>query len=230
MSDFSNSEPTARTPVQHPCSHELTRSRRPDDVPDRAAVGPLNGLVRYTDTRYVDVEAASPSPGHRRHDRPRSRSREWLGRPPIPALREAAARLPHRQPLPDQLSMAYKGLGVVDDALRGLIRSASPDRLPHLARAQSHAGTARAALSRAPSLFWLFGSPRPAGAVEAEEHTVLAELLDLTDTLVLSLVESADQTDDPRDEAACIRASVQTCLLTEALDRAREVRAIQNAV
>ncbi|MGI8333643.1 hypothetical protein ACRYCC_27150 [Actinomadura scrupuli] len=138
--------------------------------------------------------------------------------------------MPHWKPFPGQLSMAYEGLGVVDGALRGLIRSAAPNRLPHLTRALSHAGTARAALSRAPSVFWLFGSPRPAGAAEAEEHTVLAELLNLTEVLVLVLVESADQADDPRDEAACIRASVQTCLLTKALNLALEVRAIQNAV
>jgi hypothetical protein len=145
----------------------------------------------------------------------------------ISAIRGAASHLSGQRPLTDQLATAYEGLEVVENALRALTNLGAPDRSPHLARARSHAGTARASLARAPSLFWLSGS-RPTGPAEAEDDTVLVAVLELADALVLSLVEAADQAHDPRDEAACIQASVQTCLLTKTLGRALE--ATRNAV
>jgi hypothetical protein len=147
----------------------------------------------------------------------------------ISAIRSAITHLSGRLSLTDQLATAHSGLEVVENALRGLTNLGAPNRSPHLARARSHAGTARAALTRAPSLFWLSGSPPAAPAqAEAEDDTVLVAVLELADALVLSLVEAADQAHDPRDEAACIQASVQACLLTKALGRALE--ATRNAI
>ncbi|RAY14987.1 hypothetical protein DPM19_09560 [Actinomadura craniellae] len=127
----------------------------------------------------------------------------------LPLIRDTTARLSVPQLLPGRLAAAYRALEIAEYATRELIFLQPPDLPPGWAAAQQHAARARGALSRAPSFEWPLTFPPPVLALaEADLRTVVRALAGLADTLVMALVEAADQAEHADDEACCVQAAL----------------------
>jgi hypothetical protein len=130
---------------------------------------------------------------------------------PIHPVHQTTAHVQLRQPVPERLTTAYRGLEVMEYALRELAFLDQQALCPGCVTTQLHIIQARAALARAPSLAWPITGPPPVLALaDVSQDVVTHALLSLADALVLSLVETADQATHPADHAACLAASLPT--------------------
>lgn len=129
------------------------------------------------------------------------------------------------RPLPDRMVLAYTALQVIENAAQELAFLDPLDPPPCWATVQKHAARARGELACAPSMHWPLTSPPPTVAFAIDDvATVTAVLIDLSEDVVLLLLEAAGCSEDRRDEPSCLRAVHHTSELTTALRRSHEVQ------
>jgi hypothetical protein len=145
----------------------------------------------------------------------------------VQAIRLATDRLYLPQPLPQRLAAAYDAFELVHSAVRGLAYLDHPEPARHGDRSVlSHTVQARSELARAPTFSPPTGPPPHLALAAADKEAVVAALIELSDALVLALLEAAAQAHQPADATACRQAAIHACYLRKELyaDAARPHR------